>query len=358
MRATRLHASRDRKRVCGCAAVLACALLAAASAQTRQATATRLPPRLEDYLNSVARLTAGERQRLAAGMPVAKLLDADNSREVAVFGAIWINAPIHRYVEALKDVETFERGGAFKLTRRVSAPPRAEDFAALHLSDEDVADLRACRVGDCEVKLDERALQQFQSDIDWKAANAGAAADALMQRLALDYVTEYLAGGNDRLAVYRDKSRPTFVAQEFRGMVDQMPELTTYMADVRHYLLQYPTATLPNSTSFVYWQETTFGLKPTIRISHVTIQESLEGTVVASKMLYASHYFWAGLELRALLPDPSRGQGFWFITVNRSRSDGLGGITGMLVRRRVRSEVRNGALASLETTKRKLEDRR
>jgi len=88
----------------------------------------------------------------------------------------------------------------------------------------------------------------------------------------------------------------------------------------------------------LYWQETEFGLKPTIRISHLTIRENPEDTVVTSKMLYASHYFWTGLELRVLMPDPSRGPGFWFVTVKRSRSDGLSGFTGMFVRRRVRSE--------------------
>ena len=56
-------------------------------------------------------------------------------------------------------------------------------------------------------------------------------------------------------------------------------------------------------------------------------------------MIYASHYFLTGLELRVLMPDPTRGAGFWFVTVNRSRADGLSGFTGMFVRRRVRSEV-------------------
>ena len=36
-------------------------------------------------------------------------------------------------------------------------------------------------------------------------------------------------------------------------------------------------------------------------------------------MLYASHYFWTGLEVRALMPDPARGTGFRFLTVSRSR---------------------------------------
>jgi hypothetical protein len=60
-------------------------------------------------------------------------------------------------------------------------------------------------------------------------------------------------------------------------------------------LLDSDPTTLPNSTDFLYWQETEFGLKPTIRVSHVVIQERPELIVVASKMLYASHYFWTAL---------------------------------------------------------------
>jgi hypothetical protein len=82
-----------------------------------------------------------------------------------------------------------------------------------------------------------------------------------MRQLSFEYVAGYLKGGNDQLAVYRDNSRPTFVEQEFRAMVDGMPELTTEMPNLRRYLLEYPKATLPNATSFRYWQETEFGLK-------------------------------------------------------------------------------------------------
>ena len=122
-------------------------------------------------------------------------------------------------------------------------------------------------------------------------------------------MTKYLPGGNEQLAVYRDSSCPTFVAQEFREMVDRMPELTTHLPNLHRYLLEFPNVTLPGATSFVYWQVTEFGLKPTIRISHLTIREGPEDTVVASKMLYASHYFWTGLEIRALVPDPARKTG-------------------------------------------------
>ena len=138
-------------------------------------------------------------------------------------------------------------------------------------------------------------------------------------------------------------------------MVDQMPTLTTLMPDLRRYLLDYPAATLANATSFLYWQETQFGLKPTIRITHLVIREGPDGAVAASKMLYASHYFWTALEVRVLVPDSSRGPGFWFVMVNRARSDGLSGFLGRIIRGRVRDEVRNGIAAALTATKRRLE---
>ena len=313
------------------------------------------PSRLGTYLRDVVRLTSEEQRQLAAAEPVTKLLDSDESKEVAVFGAIWINAPIRRYADAVRDIESFERGGGFKVTKRISSPPRPEDFAQLQLPPDDVADLRACRVDDCELKLGEEALNRFRSQIDWKAPDTNASANRLMRQLAFEYTVRYLKGGNDGLAVYRDNTRPTFVAQEFRSMVDSMPELTTYMPDIRKHLLEYPTSQLPNATSLLYWQETEFGLKPTLRISHLTVREGPSDAVVVSKMLYASHYFWTGLELRALVSDPARGSGFWFVTVNRSRSDGLSGSTGTFLRRRVRTEVQEGAMAGLRMTKQKLE---
>ena len=81
-------------------------------------------------------------------------------------------------------------------------------------------------------------------------------------------------------------------------------------------------------------------------------------TVLASKMLYASHYFWSALEIRVLAPDPVRGTGFWFITVNRSRSDGLSGFIGRIFRGRVRREVQEGTVAALKLTKSRMENAR
>ena len=316
----------------------------------------KLPPRLESYLTRHVRLTADQRTRLVRGEPVTRILEtSDPSREVAVFGAVWVAAPPARYVEAIKDIERFESGGNFLVTKRISSPPRLDDFAALRLPPDDVADLRGCRVGSCELKVSEATLARVKREVDWTKPTATGDVEALARRLAFDYVNGYMAGGNARLAVYRDNQRPTYVAQEFASMIDRLPALSEHLPAVRRALLEYPGGQVPGSESFFYWQEAKFGLKPTLRVNHVLIAPDADGVVVATKMLYASHYFWTALELRVLMPDPARGEGFWFVSTNRSRSDGLSGFVGSMIRGKVRGEAEKGMQAALRFTKTKME---
>jgi hypothetical protein len=191
--------------------------------------------------------------------------------------------------------------------------------------------------------------------VDWRKPTAKADANAVIRRLALDYVNGYRGGGNAKLAVYRDKERPTFVAEEFRSMIERLPVLGADMPDLKAYLLGYPDATLSNASDFMYWQQAEFGLKPIVRVNHLVIQQRPDRTVVASKMLYATHYFWTALEVRVLLPDRERGQGFWFAMVNRGMSDGLSGFTGSVIRGRVRAGLQKSMRAVLISTKSKLE---
>jgi hypothetical protein len=335
------------------------ALLAAASLSLpvsgQQPPAAKLPGELGEYIARDVKLSPAEQERLLRGEPVTKLLDADGSKEVAIFGAVWIKAPVARYVSAVKDIEQFEKGGNFLVTKRISNPPRLDDFARFTLPADDVDDLKSCKVGSCDLKLGEPALVRMRKEVDWSKPTAKADVERLARQLALEYVNGYLQGGNKELATYRDSSRPTFVAQEFSTMVDHMPALTEYLPELKRYLLDYPTVTLPNSDSFLYWQEATFGLKPTIRINHFTVVEQPSNVAIVSKMLYATHYFWTAIELRVLVPDSPRGEGFWFASVSQSRSDGLSGFTGSLIRGKVRGEAEKGMLGALRATKARLE---
>jgi hypothetical protein len=149
--------------------------------------------------------------------------------------------------------------------------------------------------------------RKLLAEVDWTKPAAKVAVEDVLRQLAYGYVTGYLENGNSALAVYLDSAKPTVVGTEFESMIDRMPTLTEYQPELRRYLLGFPKATFRDSTDFLYWQVAQFGLKPTMRISHLVIRESAEESVVASKMLYASHYFWTALELRVLVSDPSRG---------------------------------------------------
>jgi hypothetical protein len=313
--------------------------------------ATALPARLNAYLETHVHLDAESRAKLLAGEAVAKLLPSDESKEIAVFGAVWIEAPLAWYLASVKDIERFESGSAFRVTKKISSPPRLEDFALLELPEDDADDLKSCKVSDCALKLSAGTIERIRRAIDWNRPDVRDQLNGLARQAALEYVNGYLEGGNQRLAVYRDSSHPTFVAKEFATIVDQLTALEAYLPGLRRYLLDYPTATLPNSESFLYWQEADFGLKPTIRVNHLVMAEEKDGAIVASKMLYASHYFWTALDLRALVLDPTRGRGFWLVTETRSRSDGLSGFTGRIVRGRARDEAEKGTATVLQLTK-------
>jgi hypothetical protein len=315
---------------------------------------TDLPEKLS-ALNALVSLTPGEIRTLKGGQPVSRLLDTDPALEVAVLGVVWIAAPASKYTQAMQDIERFEKGRAFQVTKRISEPPRLEDFAALDLPNDEVADLKTCRIGDCELKLSQATIDRIRREIDWSRHTAIPDVKALMRRVALEYVTAYQRGGNAELAIYRDSDRPTFVAREFAAMVDRMPALLLYEPALRQYLLDYPDAQLPNAASFLYWQQVRFGLKPTVRINHVVMMDEPDRVIVASKQLYASHYFWTALELRVLIPDSSRGQGFWFVSLNRGRSDGLTGFVGGLIRGRIRKEALKGLTEGLRATQSKLQ---
>ena len=319
-----------------------------------QASSQSLPAGLEQYLATEVRLTAAERSTLVSGSALTKLMPSDESKEVFVFGAVWINASPASYVVKLKDIENFEKSASFHVTTKISDPPKLEDFAQMTLPEEDIRDLRRCRVGNCDVKLSAEGLQIMRTQVRWRTPTEKSDANAVFRRLAFEYVMGYRQGGNARLAVYRDSESPLFVANEFRSMIERAPSLMG-MPDLQQYLLGYPTATLSGSSDFFYWQETRFGLKPTIRINHLVVQDRPGQTVVASKMLYATHYFWAALEQRLLQSDPARGPGFWFVTISRSRIDGIKGLIGRLARGRVRSDSEKGTLAMLKAIKADLE---
>ena len=103
-------------------------------------------------------------------------LETTVASEIAIGGAVRISAPASRLVAVVRDIERLEQGGGFLATKKFSSPPVEADMAAFRLPDEDIAALRTCRPGRCDVKLGQRALQAAAA-IDWDASSAPAQAN-------------------------------------------------------------------------------------------------------------------------------------------------------------------------------------
>ena len=313
------------------------------------------------FFKKSIKLTDKEIETMQQGTPITKILETPVKNEVAVFGAVWIDAPIEGFVEAQMDIESFETGDAVLAIKKLSEPPKLEDFATLKIPEEDLDALPDCKVGDCDVKVDEPNLLRLQEEVDWSAPDAHDKANALIRKLNLEGMEAYRTGGDKAFAAYRDKKRPTFLDKEFEGLLSNSPYLLKYVPEFHRYLKDYPKAELPGSKEFMYWALNQFGLKPTFRISHVVVYPIPHGDeteyVIGSQMLYSSHYFHSALELKFLVTDDLRpnAKGYYLISINRSRSDGLTGFFGGIVRSAASKEARKGLATFLEVGKQMLE---
>jgi hypothetical protein len=75
-----------------------------ASIESFPSKSSSLPSPLDGHVRTTVRPTRSERKLLMDGGPMTKLLDADGGKEVAVFGAVWIDAHVRAYLQAVKDV--------------------------------------------------------------------------------------------------------------------------------------------------------------------------------------------------------------------------------------------------------------
>ncbi len=72
-------------------------------------------------------------------------------------------------------------------------------------------------------------------------------------------------------------------------------------------------------------------------------------------MLYTTHYFNTGLELKFLVVTPESPDAYYLVSLNQSRSDGLTGFTGAIAGGRIREKAREGSEKYLAAVKRIME---
>ena len=181
------------------------------------------------------------------------------------------------------------------------------------------------------------------------------------REVILGLVQAYQATGNTALGSYDDGDKPLPVAEQFHALLDSAVPLPAPAPGLLAYLGDYPHGRPAGAEDFFYWTVVDFGLKPTIRVNHVTIYplEAMEplgaAYVIAIKQIYASHYFHTTLELRFLVEHEHRGSSL--ISITRSRNDGMTGFKGLFLRPIIKRRSRDGVRRYLEHLRRQVEQR-
>ena len=317
------------------------------------ALALQTPLSVDTFLRDRLGLSERDARGVAEGAVVVKKLDGATDEEIALAGVVRLRLPAKQVVDRFRDLTTAPRSRGAIQGKRFSMPPVARDLATFAVPSQDRALLRSGRVGKCVLKLPSSVIDSLRR-IDWRDAAADSLAATLWRAWLLDYVRDYRARGNAALVVYGDAETPLPLHTGFHALLDESPYLFAYVPALHHYLDEFPARSLPGAEDALYWSTEDAGLRPTTTVTHATVYRPDAGTgidaLIAIKLIYASHYFHAGLSLVTVIDDPSPdGSGAYVISLERSLFDTrLGGV----VRRTAESKLRDDLRSRLEAMRR------
>ncbi len=283
---------------------------------------------LNDFLRSNMQFSDSQFAAMKRGEVVAKILDTGMIPEVAIFGIVRVDVPADFFLQNYGSRVDFMETHSVLEVGRFSSLPSLIDVQNLSLDQSDVEALRTCQIDDCEVKLPASFMERFRTEVNWSAADHEEQVAALFRTMLVAYVQSYLAGGDTALLEYDDKNHPLRPSDMYRDLLKESPYVYVYVPEFNQYLQEFPRAELSNVEDYVYW------LKEDVKAKHKIIsiiqlvahepQERDIHLVVASKQIYASHYFEAELGLTALVDDPEGSESrVYLIYVDRSRIDSL-----------------------------------
>lgn len=296
------------------------------------------------------------------GKIVTKLPSTKDKREIAALGVVRLKVSREFFLQRFMDIETFKKSEFVMQIRKFSDPPRPDDMSELNLESEHMNALKKCKVGACNVKIPAALIDQLRKEVNWSAPGDEERATAITRQFLLDYVRAYLSEGNRVLIEYNDQADPRRLADEVRSMLDQSPYLTESAPEFHKYLGEFPGTQLAGAENFIYWsKERVGGFKPVLSLTHVIVysraNENPFKTMIASKQIYANHYFEGSLALTWLVDaetEPGK-PGCYLIYLNRSRMDGLRGSFSWLRRYLARGRVRDGLMKNIQLMREKLE---
>jgi hypothetical protein len=299
--------------------------------------------------------SAAELDQVDRGQVVARTLSAKHSQEIATVGLVRLRMTPDFYIERLRDIVRFKQSSEVLQIGRFSAPPQIGDLAGLTLDQADVDDLRDCRVGDCGLQLSAGAIERVRRGVDWRGHHATRQANHVMREILADYAAAYWQGGDAASPTYADESAGMHVGHAFRALGESAIASWTPFPALHQHLHEFPARGPAITDDILYWSKEKVGRRTVASITHLAVARVDGGPAayaVASKQIYATHYYHASLGLTVLVRHTDASAATYVVYVNRSRIDVLGGLLGGVSRRIISSRARATVadhLAQLQT---------
>lgn len=267
----------------------------------------------------LAEFSPGDGQHLERDEPIARVIDTPDNLEIVVLGMVRVSASRERALDVFRDPKGMRPVDSLYQFGGVGQPARPEDFAPFLVDPNDARDLGHCRLGKCEVRLPEDETSQVP--IVTEKGKASSLPGDFMKRMLLTRAEQYQTRGNAGLPVYTDRPRSVHVAEVLAALLRLPTWVDALLPEVRAHLDVYPTPSNAEVEDFFYWTLEKRYRAPMVSLTHGALFPHAGGgncVALASKQLYASHYFEASLELFLFVPHDGHS---YLIYLNRSRAD-------------------------------------
>jgi hypothetical protein len=312
------------------------------------------------YLTRVAGFPQTDIAALENGAVIARVVPGSSDSEVMVVAAVKIRASREQTVSYYGQIISYVDGKVTTGFGRFGNPPSVADVKDLSFDASEVAHLRSCRPGDCDVRIGGTALESIRSSIDWNAPDAEARVNARIREAIVLYTGAYMKSGDEALVTYGDRQQQVSLKREWLGILAASPYFQQYAMPLRDHLAEYPRRPAPGARDILYWvNEKYTGLKPVVSLVHAVIYQdpaTPDRTLVAQKQLYASHYYDGSLAMASATAALDGSVPVTYLVyANRSRGDLLKGGFGGLRRKVAGDQARNAAKQTLGSIKMVLE---
>lgn len=286
---------------------------------------------------------------LEQGQTVVRLLPVQDKREVAVCGLVGLQVPADVFLQSFREGMARRTNPAILEIGTLGSTPSIDDLRTLTFEDRDLDDMKECVVGDCRLKLSAAMIERFHREVDLQAPDYRSQATQSLKQMLLEYVREYLARGDMALIAYNDKAQEVRVAAEQHALVTASNYVNDVIPKFPQALKGFSTSDLRLVENAIVWSKIKFGLKPVIAINHIMVYKRDEETgpqvLIASRQIYANHYFNSSVALTAFVKIPGVHPGSYLFYENRSLADGLEGAFSKIKR----GIVEDKAIAGLKT---------